>query len=318
MSKRISRCRDNKQYASHAFDKLLARQPKIKATGAIEDWLQTLSPKHHISPSSPSDSPSPLPSSPKATRLACLRTTTSRPKAAPLQPSYGNQLPPPPPPSAPPRHSTLKRRMSQAFDEPATGDVSGRMLRRHRTNPTQSKDQSDERRVGQLQSRNTTQGRRQGRKPTIGDGDDDNQKEDEDIQVRQRKSSRKGPERIKLGTNVPIMTSHNADVDGLRNVTTGSKQRLPSAPSSPSKPSPSKRSNASPSKKSDPVKVKAPPNVEKRQQMAHMTPPIRFKTISDWKPIETSLPVKQLWFEYIRTIGECFIPLDFKVTCSSS
>ena len=93
----------------------------------------------------------------------------------------------------------------------------------------------------------------------------------------------------------------------------------PSLPTAPSSPTKSRSSGAlgigstSPSKKSS---NKGLPSINRRSEMAQMTPPVEFKTPEEWKGIgPVSENVRNFWVNHIRVAEEqeCVIPWEFKV-----
>ena len=94
---------------------------------------------------------------------------------------------------------------------------------------------------------------------------------------------------------------------------------LPTAPSSPTKSRSSRAmgtDSTSPSKKSS---NKGLPTINRRSEMAHMTPPVEFIAPEDWRDIgPVSDDVKNFWVNHIRAAGqkEHVIPWELKVcTC---
>jgi len=311
MGELVYRCRDNKAGLFDAFESLRAgrseRESQSNTNDTVLSWLDHLTPQSSpsstdqlLQPTTPSSSTLLPPSRSWRLRSPNPELSIRRDYSSVLRSTHGNRLPPPPSPSTRKRHtpdvfdrggrqSIKRKRYTQTFTMPPNkGVVDDTMTPSGRGHRKKSPSKRN--------LRNEMEAKTQHEVTTGSDSDSCLRKH--------------------TGERLALKDYDFREEAATRKLSSSRSRRLPrkSPSSSPSRSKTTKTPQSTPSSPTKSNLSKGLPPVSKREQMALLTPAIRFWTLKTAK-VANMLSGKQLqlWLDYIRSDPQKIIPNDFKV-----
>lgn len=313
MGEPVYRCRDNKAGLFNAFESLRAgrseRESQSNTNDTVRSWLDHLTPQsspsptdHLLQPTTPSSSTLLPPSRSWGLRSPNPELSIRRDYSSLLRSTHGNRLPPPPPPST----STHKRHTPDEFDRGGRQSIKRKRYTQPFTMPPNK---------GVVDDTMTPSGRGHRKKSPSKrflHNEMEAKTQDEVISGSDSDSYL----RKHTGERLALKDYEFREEAATRKLSSSRSRRLPrkSPSSSPSRSKTTKTPQSTPSSPTKSNLSKGLPPVRKREQMALLTPAIRFWTLKTAK-VANILSGKQLqlWLDYIRSDAQKIIPNEFKV-----
>ncbi len=322
MGEPVYRCRDNKAGLFNAFESLRARrserererESQSNTNDTVRGWLDHLTPQsspsstdHLLQPTTPSSSTLLPPSRSWRLRSPNPELSIRRDYSSVLRSTHGNRLPPPPPPPPPPPSpSTRKRFTPDEFDRGGGQSIKRKKSTQPFTMPPNK---------GVVDDTMTPSGRGHRKKsPSKRFLHNEMEAKTQDEVI---SGSDSDPDlRKHTGERLALKDYEFEEEAATRKLLSSRSRRLPrkSPSSSPSRSKTTKTPQSTPSSPTKSNLSKGLPPVSKREQMALLTPAIRFWTLKTAK-VANILSGKQLqlWLDYIRSDAQKIIPNEFKV-----
>lgn len=318
MGEPIYRCRDNKASVFDASESLRAKRAERESQSNTNDtvriWLDLLTPQslpfstdHLLQPTKPPPSPQIQPSKSRQLRSSNPQLSPRRDYSSILRSTHGNRLPPPP--------STRKRHTPDEFDDFDESDEfdKGGLQSLKRKRYTQPFTMPPNR--GVVDDTLTPSGRGHRKKSPSKRYPSNEMEAKTDHEVMSGSDADSCP-RKNTGDRLALKDYEFGEEAATYKLSSSRRRRLlrKSPSSSPSR---SKTTKTTQSTSSSPTKSnlsKGLPPVSKREQMALLTPAIRFWTMKTAKVASILSGTQlQLWLDYIRSDQQKIIPNEFKV-----